>query len=162
MTAPSTQTKRDRQESVNVRVDVAAGLVLAAASAFALLWLIPGNTEQSLGEHDISPGFFPSLAACAVLLLSILFIATRAKDLPTATRSGGLSIAAEVAVWGLASLLIVSGLALAGFLFTAPLVIAAWMLVGGRRIWWQVLLLALLFPIAVDRLAWIVFTVQLP
>lgn len=151
------------QGQVSARLEVAAGSILAAAAAFALLWLIPSHTEPSLSEHDIAPGFFPSLAAWAVLILSALFIATRLQALRQETPAGdSLSLAAEVAVWGLAGLLTVLGLSTVGFLVTAPLLIVFWMFVGGRRIWWQVLLLALLFPLVLEQLAWIVFTVRLP
>lgn len=153
---------------MSARLEVAAGLILAAAAALTLFWLIPNHTEPSLSEHDIAPGFFPALAAWAVLILSLLFIVTRLhalrKEIPTGASFSvsSLSVATEIAVWGLAGLLTVIGLTTAGFLVTAPLLIAFWMFVGGRRIWWQVLLLALLFPLLLEQLAWIVFTVRLP
>ena len=157
------RAEQNRPEDASPLIDVVAGLLLAAMSLFALLWLIPNHTGAALSEHDISPGFFPTFAAWAVLALSVLFVATRAGALRSAAQTaGGLSIVIEIAVWSLAGALTVLGLSTVGFLIAAPILIAAWMIVGGRRAWWQLLLLALLFPLVIDQLAWIVFTVQLP
>ncbi|WP_282607239.1 tripartite tricarboxylate transporter TctB family protein [Pelagibius sp. Alg239-R121] len=143
--------------------DTATGLFLVAVSVFALLWLIPQNTLPSASEHDISPDFFPSLAAWTVLLLSLLFVVIRLRRfrrLAKAERS--LVVFVEVVVWAVAGGITVLGLSTVGFLATAAILTAVWMFIGGSRTWWHLLLLATLFPLAVEQIAWIVFTVRLP
>lgn len=150
-------------DGASPQLDIAAGAVLAAISLFALLWLVPNHTESSASEHDLSPGVFPTLAAATVLALSVLMVAVRLRHWGrSGTAKGGLSVLIEVAAWTALSVLVVLGLSEVGFLATMPILIALWMVVGGRKVWWQILLLASLFPLAIDRLAWMIFSVALP
>ena len=150
-------------DGASPQVDVAAGAILAAISLFTLLWLVPNQTESSASEHDLSPGFFPTLAAATVLFLSVLIVASRLRHWGRGEAgSRGLSVLVEMASWTALSALVVLGLSEVGFLATMPILIALWMLVGGRKVWWQVLLLASLFPVVVDQLAWMIFSVALP
>lgn len=126
--------------------DIAAGLVLAALSLFALLWLIPTQTKGAAGAYDVSPGFFPRVAASAVLILSVIFLVHRAvrfqamRRRPSSSDAGALLT--EIAVWTAACAAIWIGLWQAGFLVVAPLVIALAMVAAGVRRWWLIVALA--------------------
>lgn len=163
MADPSIRSERETEQGSAAHAEIAAGLVLVAGSVFALLWLIPENTLPSASEHDISPALFPTLAAWAVLALSAVLIGTRLSRLRAAARAEpGFSVVLEIAVWTVIGGITMLGLSTVGFVATAALVIAFWMVFGGCKTWWRVLLIAIVFPLTVEQLAWIVFTVQLP
>jgi len=144
-------------------VDIAAGLVLAAMAVFALLWLIPENTEPAMSEFDISPAFIPKLAAWAVLLMSAGFVAHRLWRRPApADDVSGAAVLSEIAVWAGVGGLTVLGITTVGFLPTAIVLVAAGMIAGGARRWWLVAAIAVLFPLLLDQAAWMIFTVDLP
>ena len=146
--------------------DIAAGLVLAALSLFALLWLIPTQTKGAAGAYDVSPGFFPQVAASAVLILSVLFLghrfvrfrAMRARP----SSSDGVAILAEIAVWTVACAAIWIGLWQICFLVVAPLLIAIAMVAAGVRRWWLIVVLAAATTAATYWGAEHLFSVALP
>lgn len=141
-------------------VDLAAGLCLAALSLVALLWLIPNHTQPADSQFDVAPGFFPSLSAGAVLVLSIVLLLRRWRQAPGG--AGGLHIVAELAVWSALAVAIMLALSHIGFLAMAPVVIAGAMLFAGNRNWWLIAAMAMVFPLFVEAAAWLVFTVDLP
>jgi putative tricarboxylic transport membrane protein len=126
--------------------DIAAGFVLAALSLFALLWLIPTQTKSAAGAYDVSPGFFPRVAAGAVLILSIFLIGHRIarfralRRLPSSSDGG--AVLTEIAVWTVACAAIWIGLWQVGFLVVAPLIIAIAMVAAGVRRWWLIVVIA--------------------
>ena len=141
-------------------IDIAAGLCLAALSVFALVWLIPNHTQPADSQFDVAPGFFPNLAAGAVLVLSALLLLRRLGQ--AAGRGGGLRIVVELAVWCALSAAIMLALVHIGFAVMAPVVIAGAMLFCGNRNWWLIAAMTVLFPLAVYWAAWFIFTVDLP
>lgn len=146
--------------------DIAAGLVLAALSLFALLWLIPTQTTGAAGAYDVSPGFFPRVAASAVLILSVLFLGHRFARFRALKRhpssSDGGAILTEIAVWTVACAAIWIGLWQIGFLVVAPLIIALAMIAAGVRRWWLIALLAAATTVATFYGAEHLFDVALP
>lgn len=141
-------------------VDIAAGLCLAAVSVFALVWLIPTHTQPADSQFDVAPGFFPNLAAGAVLLLSGLLLLRRWGQAPSG--GGGLRIVMELGVWCALSVAVMLGLSHIGFLVMAPVVIAGAMLFSGNRNWWLIAAMTMIFPLLVKWAAWFIFTVDLP
>ena len=124
------------------RQELAAGAVLVAASLFALLWLIPNHTGESTSDLEVAPGFFPQMAAGALLVLSILLVGHRLirfsklRDIRPAT--GGGAVLAEIAILAAGSLLVAWALGAAGYLVVAPAVMLAGLLAGGERRWWAI------------------------
>lgn len=141
-------------------VDIAAGLFLAVLSVFALVWLIPNHTQPADSQFDVAPGFFPNLAAGAVLLLSGLLLLRRWGQAPSG--GGGARIVLEFVVWCALSVAVMLALSHIGFLIMAPVVIAGAMLFSGSRNWWLIAAMTILFPLAVKWAAWFIFTVDLP
>jgi hypothetical protein len=151
---------------VNPVHDIAAGLVLAALSLFALLWLIPTQTKSAAGAYDVSPGFFPRVAASAVLILSVVFVGHRIARFGQLRRqpssSDGGAILTEIAVWTIACAAIWIGLWQVGFLVVAPLIIAIGMVAAGVRRWWLIVILAAAVTAATYWGADSLFEVALP
>ncbi len=141
-------------------VDIAAGLSLAVLSLVALFWLIPNHTQPADSQFDVAPGFFPNLAASVVLLLSVVLVARRWGQTPTG--GGGVRILAELGVWSALAVAIMLALSNLSFLIMAPAVIAGAMLFSGNRTWWLILVMAVVFPLAVEGATWVIFTVDLP
>lgn len=146
--------------------DIAAGLVLAALSLFALLWLIPTQTKGAAGAYDVSPGFFPQVAASAVLILSVMFLGhrfvrfRRMRQRPSSSDGG--AIVTEIAVWAVACAAIWIGLWQVGFLVVAPLIIVGAMVAAGVRRWWLIVLIAAATTVATYYGAEHLFEVALP
>ncbi len=151
---------------VNPVHDIVAGLVLAALSLFALLWLIPTQTKSAAGAYDVSPGFFPRLAASAVLILSVIFVGHRVARFgqmrQQKTSSDGGAILTEIVVWTIACAAIWIGLWQIGFLVVAPLVIAIAMVAAGVRRWWLIVIVAAGVTAATYWGAGSLFEVDLP
>ncbi len=144
-------------------MDIVAGLVLAAMSSAALLWLIPNYVELGTSKHDVGPAFFPRLTAFVVLGFSVLLVITKAfryrKGNPGLS---GISIMLEIIIWAVISILAVVGISNIGFLFTSALLVGLGAIASGYRTWWVIAVLAVAFPVIIDQLAWLVFTVDLP
>jgi hypothetical protein len=141
-------------------VDIAAGLFLAALSIFALVWLIPANTQPVGRQFDVAPGFFPNIAASAVLILSIVMVIDRWRR--RRTEVGGPGIVAELMVWAGACVVVMLALSSVGFVPMASLLLVAAMVFSGNRNWWLIAAMAVAFPLAIDWAAWLIFTVDLP
>ncbi len=146
-----------------VRTEIAAAFILMVAALFALFWLIPNHTEPARSELDISPAFFPMLAAGLVLALSSAMIVVRlARRVVTSVELPGPAILVEIAVWLGAGMAIWFALPAIGFIPTSVVVVTLGGLAIGYRTWWVLVLLAVSFSIIVDVGAWQVFTVDLP
>ncbi len=146
--------------------DIGAGLVLAAMAGVALVWLIPDHVGGQVGENDIGPAMFPRLTAWMVLVLSLM-LSTRAafRYRASVTReqdARGWWLLIEAFAWVLVGGLTLLGLSRIGFVPTAMLLVVFGAVVSGYRTWWVIAVLGLGFPFAVDRLVWLVFTVDLP
>ena len=146
-------------------VDIAAALFLAGLSLLAILWLIPANTEAGDGGYDVTPAFFPTLAASVVLVLSVVLAVSRlwkarAKSGPIS--GNGLVILVEIVVWAVYATAGLWAISTIGFLVAAPVLIATAMLAAGNRNPLMILALSVVFPFIVDQAAWLIFTVDLP
>ncbi len=155
------------QGSERAAVDIAAGLVLAAASIVCLAWIIPNHVGTSVSEHDISPAFFPNLTAWLVLALSLALVATRIPRIDRQQgRLGGLSagrpIVLQTAAWAVAALLAWYGMTAIGYMPTAAAILVAGAVACRYRNIFAIVGLAIVLPIAIDQLAWFVFQVDLP
>lgn len=146
-----------------VAVDAMVGVVLAASAAYALIWLIPENTQPAMSEHDAAPGLFPSLAVAVVLVLSLALVVHRTVRRPEnrAMLSGSV-VLGETAIWCALAIAVVAGLSWVGFLPTAIALIAIGMLAAGCRNWILLGAISVLFPLIVNFGAWNLFTVELP
>lgn len=145
--------------------DALAGALLAVLAVLALVWLIPANTASVIGEYDVSPTFFPELTATVVLLLAIALLLSglaRMRRPAEGARSSAGHALLEFGAWSVAATLAVLGIAKLGFVVTAAALIAAAMLLAGRRTWYVIAIAAIGFPLLVDAVAWWVFTVDLP
>lgn len=126
------------------RQELAAGAMLIGLSLFALLWLIPNRTGQATSDLEVAPGFFPQVAAGALLVLSVLFVGHRLVRFPKLRairpQTGGGAVLAEIAILAASALLVAWALGAAGYLIVAPAVMLAGLLAGGERRWWIVAL----------------------
>lgn len=145
-------------------IDIASGLFLVALALATLYWLIPTQIDTTVGEYDLSPAFFPRLAARVVLVLAVgLVVLGIVRHRSNGPDSGdGPRIIAEALVWIVVSVVIMLGLAKVGFVATSMVLIGAAAWFAGRRDWLRVGLVAILFPLLANFAAWRVFTVQLP
>jgi len=144
-------------------MDIVAGLFLALLAVIALVWIIPSHTETTSSDYDVSAAFFPYLAVWTTFGFSILLIISRL--LKPQRLQGKLidrRILIEVVCWSGISIIIFGGLAFIGFTWTMPLLVASAMIFSGSRRWWLIGLLSIAFPILVDQLIWLIFTVDLP
>ena len=144
-------------------IDIVSGLVLAALSTIALVWLIPMQVSGVSDGTDVSPAFFPKLTAWVILVLSLVVVAHR--FLRGDPRSGwivGREILAETGAVLIFALAVGMLVPFIGYLPTTILVILVGGFVAGYRRWWALILLAVLFPIVVRFGAWTIFTVELP
>jgi len=145
--------------------DAVAGVLRAARALAALVWFIPANTASVVGEYDVSPTFFPELTAALVLALSIALALSgfaRMRRSGPGARSTGARAVVEFVAWSVTATLAVLGIAKVGFVVTAALLIAAGMMLAGRRSWYLIVVAAISFPLLLDAVAWWIFTVDLP
>ncbi len=154
------------EEPVTSVTDIVAGLVLAAMAVVALVWLIPNYMDAGASQYDIGPAFFPKLTAWAVLVLSLALSATKALRYRASNAHGaadqGRWVLFEILAWTLVGGLTLFGLSRVSFVLTAALLVAFGAVVAGYRRWWVIAILAVVFPLAVDQVVWIIFTVDLP
>lgn len=159
-----TRNDEDGTGATGPVTDLVAGLFLALCAVVALFWLIPTHTQPAISKFDVSPGFFPKLAAWSVLVLSLGLVARQVPKLrQVAGRNNvGRSVLVDIAVWSVVAIFAIFALAKVGFLFVAPVLVIAGMLAAGNRKHWMIIGLAVLFPLLVDQAAWYIFTVELP
>ena len=147
----------------NCVIDIAAGLCLAAMAVFALFWLIPVNVEPGTSSNDVGPGFFPKLACWIVLGLSLALVVLKIrryrKDHPQVR---GMPILNELIIWIVLSIITIFAFINLGFLAIAPALIASAALFAGYRKIKVIAALAVVFPVIIDQMAWLIFVVDLP
>ncbi|MDE0255713.1 MAG: tripartite tricarboxylate transporter TctB family protein [Rhodospirillaceae bacterium] len=118
--------------------------MLIGLSLLALLWLIPNHTGESTSDLEVAPGFFPQVAAGALLVLSVLLVGHRLIRFPklrsTRPETGGVAVLSEIAILAAGGLLVAWALGAAGYLVVAPAVMLAGLLAGGERRWWVIAL----------------------
>ncbi len=148
-------------------IDVAAGLVLAAVSIVCLAWLIPAHVGINASEYDVSPAFFPTLAAWLVLFLSLALVATRITRIdraagPLGGVSAGWPIVTQTVTWSVVALLAWYGMDAIGYMPTAAAILVLGAVACRYRNIFAIVGLAIVMPVAIDQLAWLVFQVDLP
>ena len=145
------------------RTEIATAACLAAVATLALLWLVPVNTQPAASELDISPAFFPMLAATLVLVLSLALIAELVFLSAKSTASHSIkTIVSELVIWGAVTFVMLACLPKVGFIAVSTTVIVLGGIAMGYRRWWVLTLLAIVFSLTVDFGAWKIFTVDLP
>jgi hypothetical protein len=159
MTNVSNESDEDKTETSG-GLDIVAGLVLVAICIFALTWLIPANTQPADSQFDVAPGFFPTLAVGATLILSIVLVIRRWSARHTIGGSKG--ILTELAIWTGASVTLMLVMPKISFLIMAPALLAGAMLFCGNRNRWLIAILAVVFPLVVYWAARLIFSVDLP
>lgn len=144
-------------------ISLVAGIVLAALSTFALLWLIPANVATGSSAGDLPPNTVPNLSAGLVLLLSLaLIIQSLLRRKRQGKRTGGRHILAELttaaAVFGGVWLAFIKP----GFLvMSIPFMSAAMLYAGGRNLW-IIAVISVVLSVIIYFGVWEIFTVQLP
>ena len=145
------------------RTEIATAACLAAVAILALVWLVPVNTQPAASELDISPAFFPMLAATLVLVLSLALIAELVFLSAKSTASHSIkTIVSELVIWGAVTFVMLACLPKVGFIAVSTTVIVLGGIAMGYRRWWVLTLLAIVFSVTVDFGAWKIFTVDLP
>ena len=145
------------------RTEITTAACLAAVAILALVWLIPVNTQPATSELDISPAFFPMLAATLVLVLSLALIAELVCLSAKSTASHSIkTIVSELVIWGVVTFVMLACLPKVGFIAVSTTVIVLGGIAMGYRRWWALTLLAIVFSSTVDFGAWKIFTVDLP
>ncbi|UCE30570.1 MAG: tripartite tricarboxylate transporter TctB family protein [Burkholderiales bacterium] len=145
------------------RTDLASGLTLVAVALAVLLWLIPTQIHTGAGEYDLSPAFFPRLAAWTLLGLSVLLVLVRwLRPGPVQGTGAGFGAVGEFVAWSLLAALTMLGLNTIGFVPTAVALALAGAGLCGRRDWLRIGALTVAFVLLVDAAAWQIFTVDLP
>tara|TARA_B100001115_G_C15740838_1_gene361511 strand:+ start:50 stop:511 length:462 start_codon:yes stop_codon:yes gene_type:complete len=145
------------------QTEIVTAACLAAVATLALLWLVPVNTQPAASELDISPAFFPMLAATLVLVLSLALIAELVFLSAKSTASHSIkTIVSELVIWGAVTFVMLACLPKVGFIAVSTTVIVLGGIAMGYRRWWVLTLLAIVFSLTVDFGAWKIFTVDLP
>jgi len=145
------------------QTEIATAACLAAVAILALVWLVPVNTQPAASELDISPAFFPMLAATLVLVLSLALIAELVFLSGKSTASHSIkTIVSELVIWGVVTFIMLACLPKVGFIAVSTTVIVLGGIAMGYRRWWALTLLAIVFSVTVDFGAWKIFTVDLP
>ena len=157
----------EENQSEQSVVDVAAGLILAAISIVTLAWIIPANVNSSVAENDVSPAFFPNLAMWLLLGLSLSLVISRIVQTrnfghAVTTSTSWKPIVSQAFIWHVVGTLAFLGLANIGFLATSSILVILGGLACHFRNWWLLGGLAIIFPIVVVQISWIVFEVNLP
>jgi len=158
--------KAEDRVTASPTIDIVASIFLATISIWLLIVTIPKNIGQAAGKNDISPSLFPTLAAWFLLGLSLSLIAVHVAKLRVqgANGSGRNSgwIVTEFVIWMLTATLLYFGLQTIGFLVVAAFTIALGALTAGYRNYWMIGGLAVVIPLIISQIAWLVFQVQLP
>ena len=149
--------------SARRRLDVAAGLVLAAAAAAAALWVIP---EQAVpgDEGEIAPALLPTLAAVAVAVFALV------QALATALGRSGepvdfdgravlFAVAATAALAAAVALIAWAGFRVGGVVAIAAIGLA---MRPARSVAVWLLVVAAVLPLATYALAWHGLRLALP
>lgn len=159
-----TATKANETDGgASAAIDIAAGLVLVALATFALVWLIPTHVTGKSAGSDVSPAFFPTVAATIVLVLSLGMVAHRL--IRSGHRGGwlrGQAILKEIGAVVIYAVVVAVLLPAIGFVATAALVIIAGGVIARYQKWRALIVLAIVYPLLVRYGAWAIFTVELP
>lgn len=150
------------------KAHIATGLFVAALGAFAL---VEGAGLHMFGEHGVpGPGFFPDLAAGALVVLGVLMVAVNAVRRQAAAESGTAETSEGFEarrtlrtgrVW-LGFTVGVPLLALAGFLPTMALLVAYLLLTVERIHPLKAILAAVLIPLVIYTVFVYLLGVELP
>ncbi len=156
-----------QSQSRQAAIDIAAGLVLAAMSALCLIWIIPNHVGTSVSENDLSPSFFPKLTAWLGLALSLCLVAVRAARINSfselsAGLAGGRAILFETVAWVAVASLGWFAMPAIGYVPMAAALLVLGAVACRFRNALAVAGLAIVLPAAIDRLAWLIFQVDLP
>lgn len=157
---------RDDTKSGIPMFNIFAGILLAGVSLWLLNAAIPNNIGQAAGKNDISPALFPTLAAWFLLALSLSLVATNVAKLRVQGSVGagreGVWVLGQLAVWIVVATLAYLGIQTIGFLPVAITLIALGALGCRYRNYWIICGLAVVTPVILTQLAWLIFTVELP
>lgn len=155
------------------RSDIGAGLVLALAMAWVLLWLIPSETSPAQSETTMSPAMMPSVASGLVLVLSLILVVGRllpaASDIEQAheefgdeSRGFGVTDALEFAAWSVMATVAFLLMTHVGFVVASVVVLVVAMLWMGQRNIWALAVTALGVPVGITLIARYLFGVTMP
>lgn len=157
----SDETSQDR--GARARLNFIAGAVLFLLSAAVILWLIPGFVPGEATRGEVSPKFFPNLAATVILICSIGLMLTNLQTFKLPSGGAARQVALQLAGWTAIATAIFLLLAYAGFFAAAAFSVIAGVAVARyRRRLWLVLLIAVGLPLFLDWGIWTLFYIQLP
>lgn len=161
------------------RSEVIVGLVVVLAAGLGIFWLIPTQiTVSATGLNDLSPSLVPQISLGLCLLLGIGLIlharfaharsdAIERIDLDetgeiTEQPRYTLGLAFDLAIWATSSVAVMVLLPQVGFIVTAILLLAGWLVFTGVRSPAVIVGVSLILPVVLDRLSWYALTVKLP
>jgi hypothetical protein len=160
------EDKSDDTKSGPPMFNIVAGILLAAVSLWLLNVAIPNNIGQAAGKNDISPALFPTFAAWFLLALSLSLVAIHVAKLRVQGSRGagreGVWVLGQLAVWIVVAILAYLGIQTIGFMPVAIALIGLGALGCGYRNYWVICGLAIVTPVILTQLAWLIFTVDLP
>ena len=137
-----------------------------------LFYIIPNYTSAPDSELDLAPSFIPSLAVTVTLVLAIILGIT-ASLLPKKTddlheefgeeASGmGWTEVKNLGLWLIVSIGAWLGTTYVGFEPAMTVFLAVGLIYAGTRNYWLIAIISITTPIILSRLAWYVFTTELP
>jgi putative tricarboxylic transport membrane protein len=155
------------------RTDIISAIVIAALAALLLFWIIPTHTSPPQSEGNLSPGFLPSVAAGAMLVLATLlgltsFLGTvgnqeeEHEEFGSEAHGIGLRDATDTLAWAAFATAMMVGFQTIGFIATAIPALAGMMLYSGERRRIAIVSVALAVPLFIQQIAWHAFSVQMP
>ncbi|WP_144435448.1 tripartite tricarboxylate transporter TctB family protein [Roseovarius atlanticus] len=145
------------------RINVVAGILLAATSLACILWLFPGHVSSETTPGDLPPTVIPYLSAGVVFLLAVgLVLQTLFRDTGEELPVPSKSVLSDVLFASAATGVILLAFYKAGFLALAIPLTAVTMIFSGGRNRLVIALVSVLFPLMVWLGARFIFGVYLP
>ncbi|MEM7253719.1 MAG: tripartite tricarboxylate transporter TctB family protein [Pseudomonadota bacterium] len=150
-----------------------AAIVMGLLSIYCIVWFIPNNTEPPQSELDLAPSLMPTIAAVTILITAFaLFVQAWRAPKSTGTddddefgveaTGANLEVLVNFLLWCVSSAIAWLVMAYVGFEPAMTIFLAATMYFVGVRnhvVLWSV---ALLSPFVISRIAWYLFTTELP
>lgn len=155
---PAANTRQTpRAENMKRHQDLIIGLIVMTLAIAGLAWLIPAGVQvpARLNSPLLSPDFWPRILAGLLLAMGLLIsiMALRNRQQPPTEDASLTPITAQSRNKGIAFVigLFVYYLAILwlGIVLASVLALIGFMLLGGQRRWWPMLLTAVLLPVLV-------------
>ncbi len=153
------------------RMNIVASSIIVGIAIITFVWLIPNFVPSNHDVGDLSPNLMPFLSMSVCLLCAVLLIITtwRKKNYEASQDDKlneslvfGIQEAGNLMLWLIASAIIWLLLKFFGFEVAAGLTIAVGAFYGGVRNPVVLVVIALIIPQIIDKVAWYGLQIQLP